>query len=70
MRAAQAGINQLSQQLRFQQDRIVAEIQDAASALARYDELLDKARENATVARGSKRESANASCAARAPSSS
>jgi cobalt-zinc-cadmium efflux system outer membrane protein len=51
MLAAQAAMNQLVQQERFQQDRIVAEIQDAVSALARYYELLDKARENAAVAR-------------------
>ncbi len=49
--AAQSAIAQLSFQEKFQRDRVVAEIQDAASALERSYELLNKARENVTVAR-------------------
>lgn len=48
---AQSAIAQLSFQEQFQRDRIVAEIQDAASALERSFELLLKARESLAVAR-------------------
>ncbi len=48
---AQFAIAQLSFQEQFQRDRIVAEIQDAASALEGAYELLMKARENVAVAR-------------------
>jgi outer membrane protein TolC len=49
--AARSALSQLSFQERFQRDRIVSEMQDAASALERSLELLTKARENVTVAR-------------------
>lgn len=49
--AAQSLIAQLNYQEQYQRDRIVAEIQDAASALERSYELLHKARENVAVAR-------------------
>ncbi|WP_373649366.1 TolC family protein [Schlesneria sp. DSM 10557] len=48
---AEAALTQLSFQEKFQRDRIVAELQDAASALERSYELLKKARENVAVAR-------------------
>jgi outer membrane protein TolC len=51
MLASQSAIARLSFQEQFQRDRIVAEIQDAASALERSFELLQKARENVAVAR-------------------
>jgi len=49
--AAQSGITQLSFLEQFQRDRIVAEVQDAVSALERAYELLAKARESLSVAR-------------------
>lgn len=49
--AAEAAIAQLTAQERFQQDRIAAEVQDAASALERAFELWNKARENVALAR-------------------
>jgi outer membrane protein TolC len=48
---ARSTLTQLSFQEQFQRDRIVAEVQDAASALERSYELLKKARENVAVAR-------------------
>lgn len=48
---AQAALMQLKYQEEFQRDRIVAELKDAASALERSYELLNKARENVAVAR-------------------
>jgi outer membrane protein TolC len=48
---AQSALAQLSFQEQFQRERIVAELQDAASALERSYELLRKARESVTVAR-------------------
>lgn len=48
---AQSAVAQLSFQEQFQRDRVVAELQDAASALERAYELLRKTRENVAVAR-------------------
>ncbi|GIW92206.1 MAG: multidrug transporter [Pirellulaceae bacterium] len=48
---AQAAITQLAHQEQYQRDRIVTEVQDAASALERSYELVQKARQSVQVAR-------------------